>query len=92
MSVSTIGRRYLWLLMLCAVVFLPDAWHAWQLRNTRVEVDQRLESMDSEFKKYQEQKHRLLSDETYIEGLVRSTFKLARPDEVVIPIRDDLDP
>ncbi len=80
-------RRYLWLVILCAVIFGPDAWHSVQMHFQERRVDQRLAVLDADFEHYQQEKERLTEDDTYIEGMIRSTFKYSRPNEVVIPLK-----
>ena len=58
------------------------SWMEWRL-------NQRLAALSAQHQQLLEEQQRLQSDPTYVEGLIRSTFKLARPGELVIPLQDD---
>jgi cell division protein FtsB len=49
-------------------------------------LDRRLAQVERERARLTEEQRRLKDDPTYVEGLIRSTFKLAKPGEVVIPL------
>ncbi len=49
-------------------------------------LDRRLAQVQQERARLIEEQRRLNDDPTYVEGLIRSTFKLAKPGEVVIPL------
>ena len=57
-------------------------WMEWRL-------DRRLAALSAQQEQLLQEQQRLQSDPAYVEGLIRSTFKLARPGELVIPLQDD---
>ena len=57
---------------------------AWQQRV----VDRRLRDVQVEHARLLAERERLESDPVYVEGLIRSTFKVAKPGELVVPLDD----
>ena len=75
--------------LIAALVIGPGAaqlaWMSWrQHRLTRQQ--HRLEAL---YQRLAQEQHRLTHDPVYVEGLVRSTFKVAKPDELVVPLDSD---
>ena len=83
---ETRTRRFLGVGLAGLVLFGPGA--VWLIR---MEVRQRrLDRQLAELKATREQlaaeEARLRSDPAYVEGLIRTTFKFAKPGELVIPL------
>ena len=72
--------------VLAAAVFGPGLFQLATLLWQRHRLDQRLTQLTVEQKRLVQEEQRLKTDPTYVEGLIRSTFKLARPGEIVIPL------
>ena len=49
-------------------------------------LDRQLAQLQSTQEQLTAEEARLRSDPTYVEGLIRTTFKYAQPDELVIPL------
>ena len=72
--------------VLAAAVFGPGLCQLAALSWRRHRLDQRLAQLTAEQTRLTQEERRLKTDPTYVEGLIRSTFKLARPGEIVIPL------
>ncbi len=48
-------------------------------------MHRRLQQLEAFHRALTEEQQRLTSDPVYVEGLIRSTFKVAKPNELVIP-------
>ena len=68
------------------LVFGPGMFHLARLSLTQRKLDRRLADLASQQERLTQERARLQSDPTYLEGLIRSTFKVAKPGEIVIPI------
>jgi cell division protein FtsB len=55
---------------------------SWEQRR----LDRQLAALAEERERLQIEQQRLQTDSTYVEGRIRSTFKVARPGEIVIPL------
>ena len=60
--------------------------HLARLSLMQRKLDRRLADLSAQHDRLTQEQARLQSDPTYLEGLIRSTFKVAKPGEVVIPI------
>lgn len=83
------GKRARWLIsvgVLGLVLFGPGTWHLIHLSLLRRRLDQRLAELTAQQARLRQEEARLQSDPSYLEGLIRSTFKVARPGEYVIPL------
>ena len=49
-------------------------------------LDRKLRALEQMYSELLKEQERLLSDPVYVEGLTRSTFKLAKPGELVVPL------
>ena len=60
----------------------------WQIQLGRQEKQnqQTLNSLAARYEALSRTHERLMTDDDYVEGLIRSTFKFARPGELVIPL------
>ena len=59
-----------------------------RLRLTQWHLDRQLAHLSAERQQLLEEQQRLQSDPAYVEGLIRSTFKVSRPGEYVVPLDD----
>ena len=80
--------RRRWLLGFGAVLLVavgPLLWQLLQLTWTRHAQQRRLQQLKAFHQQLTEERGRLTEDPVYVEGLIRSTFKVAKPGELVIP-------
>ena len=74
------------LLLATAAIFGPGLW-AWIGLNWRqAALDRRLAKLSEERERLTQEQRRLETDPSYMEGLIRTTFKWAQKDELVIPL------
>ena len=86
------SARVRWALPLGLVgllVFGPGMVQLAHLSLIQRTLDRRLADLSSRQDQLTHEQQRLQSDPTYLEGLIRSTFKVAKPGEIVIPVTDD---
>ena len=69
-----------------AVVFGPGAYQWVRLSVEQRRLDRRLAALSAEHERLTHEQARLESDPAYVEGLIRSTFKLSQPGELVVPL------
>jgi cell division protein FtsB len=79
-------RTYVGIGLLTAVVFGPGLYHWVHLSRVERRLNRRLAELAAERERLAKEQQRLESDPAYVEGLIRSTFKLAKPGEYVIPL------
>ena len=72
--------------LLGLMVFGPGMYHLARLCLMQWRLDRRLADLSARQDQLTQEQERLQSDPTYLEGLVRSTFKVAKPGEYVIPL------
>ena len=81
-------RRTLWLV--CGVaalaVFGPGLVELAQSSFAQRRLDRRLARLNAEQEQLTREQARLTDDPTYVEGMIRSTFKWAQKGEYVIPL------
>ncbi len=80
------SRRIVTLAALAALLFGPDAYQWARLSWTQWRLDRQLSSLTAEKDRLTKARARLQSDPTYVEGLIRSTFKVSQPGEYVVPL------
>ena len=83
------GTRARWVItaaLLGLVLFGPGVFHLVRLSLMERKLNLRLAELETEHKQLAREEERLQSDPTYIEGMIRTTFKLAQPGEYVIPL------
>ena len=85
-QVSPRARQVLAVSLVGLVLFGPGAYHLVRLALEQRRLDRRLATLAVQRERLTQEEKRLLSDPTYVEGLIRSTFKLARPGEYVVPL------
>ena len=69
-----------------AAVFGPGVVQFVRLSLEQRRLDWRLSQLSAEHERLTQEERRIHTDPTYVEGLIRSTFKLAQPGEFVIPL------
>ncbi|MBI4598077.1 MAG: septum formation initiator family protein [Candidatus Omnitrophica bacterium] len=74
---------------LIALVFGPNTYHLIRLYWLEHRLDRRLAELSKQQEQLLAEQQRLASDPTYVEGLIRSTFKVAKEGEIVIPLNDE---
>jgi len=83
------AQRTHWLVaggLAAALLFGPDLYYYGRLSVLQRRLDRRLAVLSAEHERLTQEQARLQSDPTYVEGLIRSTFKWARPGEYVVPL------
>ncbi len=72
-----------------ALIFGPGFVQLLQMSYRQHLMDRRLRELEATREQLRAQHQRLESDPTYVEGLIRSTFKVAKPGELVVPVDGD---
>jgi cell division protein FtsB len=72
--------------LLGLALFGPGTYHLVQLSLLQRRLDRRLAELAAQHEQLTREHKRLQSDPTYVEGLIRTTFRLAQPGEYVIPL------
>ncbi|MBI3010883.1 MAG: septum formation initiator family protein [Candidatus Omnitrophica bacterium] len=88
------GKRPRWLIgvgVLGVVLFGPGTCHLIHLSLMRRRLDRGLAELAAQQERLRQEEARLQSDPSYLEGLIRSTFKVAKPGEYVIPLTPEND-
>ena len=86
------AKRTRWLLgisVAALALFGPGAIELLRLSIRQHRLDRRLAVLKAEHEQLTQEQARLQSDPTYLEGLIRSTFKVSQPSEYVIPLDSD---
>ncbi len=89
---KTRHTRVRWLMgaaLLAALIYGPGLVQLIRLRISGWRLDQQLAELHQRKQQLAHEQDRLEHDDTYVEGLVRSTFKVAKPGELVLPLTDD---
>ena len=73
------------------ILFEPGTLELIRLSIRQHQLDRRLAALKTKREQLTQEQVRLQTDPTYLEGLIRSTFKLAQPGEYVIPLDRDHD-
>ena len=85
------STRSRWMLGIGAaglLVFGPGLYELARLSLRQHQLDRRLVALEAQREQLLREQERLESDPAYVEGLIRSTFKVSRPGEYVIPLDD----
>jgi cell division protein FtsB len=88
-SGQTGTTRARWVLMaalLAVLLFGPGLVRQARLAVHQFQLDQQLAALGAERMRLLTEQERLESDPAYVEGLIRTTFKFARPGESVLAI------
>ena len=72
-----------------AAVFGPGLYESTRLAVRQWQLDRRLAELERRHAALSQERARLESDPSYVEGLIRSTFKVAEKGELVIPLEAD---
>ncbi len=67
-------------------LFGPGAYQCIRLSLVQRRLERTLAELAVRHEQLLQEQARLQSDPTYVEGLIRSTFKVAKPGEYVIPL------
>ncbi len=73
------------------VVFGPGTYEMIYLAIRQHQLDRRLSLLQREQERLSALEDRLRNDPAYLEGLIRTTFKVSQPGEYVIPLEPDPD-
>ena len=68
------------------LLFGPGMYELMRLSIIQHRLDRRLAQLTAEQARLTAERTRLQTDPTYVEGLIRSTFKVSQPGELVIPL------
>ena len=68
------------------VLFGPGTYELIRLSIRQHRLDRQLAALKAEHERLAKEQERLQSDPAYLEGLIRSTFKVSQPGELVIPL------
>ena len=82
-------KRTRWLLGVSVVgmaLFGPGVYEWVRLSLMQRRLERRLAELAAQHKQLAQEQVRFQVDPTYVEGLIRSTFKFAQPGEYVIPL------
>ena len=85
-------KRTRWMVAVAGIgllVFVPGLIELIRLSMEQRRLDHRLAQLEAERTRLAKEQERLESDPAYVEGLIRSTFKVAKPGEVVVPLDSD---
>ncbi|MBI2105106.1 MAG: septum formation initiator family protein [Candidatus Omnitrophica bacterium] len=83
-------RRWaLWLGLIGAALFGPGLYEWSRLSFRQWQLDRQLAELNKRHEALTLERQRLESDPSYVEGLIRSTFKVAEKGELVIPLEDE---
>ena len=86
------AKRTRWLLGLgiaVLVLFGPGAFWLLRMEIRQRQLDRQLARLKVQQEQLAAEEARLRSDPAYVEGLIRTTFKFAKPDELVIPLEEE---
>ena len=89
MSTPRRAARRRWLVvagLLGLLVFGPGLYELARLSLLQRRLDRQLQTLAAEHERLAREEARLESDPAYVEGLIRTTFKVAQPGEIVIPL------
>ena len=84
-----ISQRTAWWLgggLIGLLVFGPSLFEMARISLMQRRLDRRLSQLSAEHERLTREQERLQHDPTYVEGLIRSTFKWSQPGELVIPL------
>jgi len=83
-------RRWaLWLGLMGLVLFGPGLYEWVRLSLAQWRLDRQVAELEERHEALTQERQRLESDPSYVEGLIRSTFKVAAKGEIVIPLEDE---
>ena len=82
-------HRWIAAAALAGAIFGPGLCYWAGLRWKRVTLEHRLRQLTAAHQRLEIEQERLTADPVYVEGLIRSTFKVAKPGELVVPIPSD---
>lgn len=80
------SRRLIGVVLVGLVWFGPGLCDGVRMSLMQRRLDRRLAALTAERERLAREQERLTSDPGYVEGLIRSTFKMAQPGEYVIQL------
>ena len=83
---DTRTRWFLGCGLISLAVFGPGAYQLARLSIRQHQLDVRTKALTAEQQRLSGLEGRLRTDPTYVEGLIRTTFKVSQPGEYVIPL------
>ena len=83
---ETRTRRFLGVGLAGLVLFGPGAVWLIRMEFKQRRLDRQLAELKAKREQLAAEEARLRSDPAYVEGLIRTTFKFAKPGELVIPL------
>jgi len=78
--------RLIGLIVVALLVFGPGIVSLLHMAWKRHVMDRKLRELETLHQELANERERLTSDPVYVEGLIRSTFKVAKPGELVVPL------
>jgi cell division protein FtsB len=75
--------------VLAALLFGPGLVNLLILSFKNHKEEAKIKRLEAQYEKLIDERDRLKNDPTYVEDLARSTFKVARPGELVVPIEPE---
>ena len=81
-------RQFIGLGLVALVLFGPGAVWLIRMEIRQRQLDRQLARLKTKQEQLAAEETRLRSDPAYVEGLIRTTFKFAKPDELVIPLEE----
>ena len=85
---DTRTRWVIGLSLLGLALFGPGTYELIRLSIRQRQLDRQLATLKAEQERLTQEQARLQSDPAYLEGLIRTTFKVSQPGEYVIPLPD----
>jgi len=85
-------KRKVWILgliVIALVLFGPGLINLMRLAWKRRVVEHRLRELEQVRQELTNEHQRLTTDPVYVEELIRSTFKVAKPGELVVPLEPE---
>ena len=80
------SRRIIGALIIGAILFGPGIYDLARMLAKQRKIDRQLAELSSRKERLTLEQKRLETDSGYVEGLIRSTFKMSQPGEYVIPL------
>ena len=75
--------------LIALVLFGPGTFWLIRMEIRQRQLDRQLAQLKATREQLAAEEARLRNDPAYVEGLIRTTFKVARPDELVIPLEGE---
>ena len=86
------SRRTRLILLAAALLLGPSLAQLAVMQVQDYRLSRELRRRQAVYDSLRAERERLQHDPVYVEGLVRSTFKVAKPGELVVPLSEGVDP